>query len=61
MHQTWRRVLKPKFLDGVLNILLAKRAEVKPKQIKVNVGSQKGIEGKKPESQTNTASKRQVA
>ena len=36
--------------NGVLNIRLAKRAEAKPKQIKVSVGSQKCIEGKKPES-----------
>ncbi len=47
--------------NGVLNIRLAKRAEAKPKQIKVNVGSQKPIEGKKPESQTHSASKGQVA
>ena len=47
--------------NGVLNIRLAKRAEAKPKQIKVNVGSQKAIEGKKPESQTHSASKGQVA
>jgi HSP20 family protein len=47
--------------NGVLTIRLAKRAEAKPKQIKVNVGSQKGIEGKKPESQTHPASKDQVA
>ena len=47
--------------NGVLNIRLAKRAEAKPKQIKVNVGSQKSIEGKKPESQTQTQAKRQVA
>jgi HSP20 family protein len=31
---------------GVLRIQLAKRAEAKPKQIKVNVGSQKTIESK---------------
>jgi HSP20 family protein len=31
---------------GVLKIQLAKKAEAKPKQIKVNVGSQKSIEGK---------------
>jgi HSP20 family protein len=31
---------------GVLKIKLAKKAEAKPKQIKVNVGSQKTIEGK---------------
>jgi HSP20 family protein len=47
--------------NGVLNVRLAKRAEAKPKQIKVNVGSQKSIEGKKPESQTHSASKGQVA
>ena len=32
---------------GVLKIRLAKKAEAKPKQIKVNVGSQKTIEGEK--------------
>ena len=31
---------------GVLKIKLAKRAEAKPKQIKVNVGSQKSLENK---------------
>ena len=31
---------------GVLKIKLAKKAEAKPKQIKVNVGSEKVIEGK---------------
>jgi len=35
--------------NGVLKIRLGKRAEAKPKQIKVNVGSQKPLEGKKPE------------
>ena len=33
---------------GVLKIKLAKKAEAKPKQIKVNVGSQKTLEGKGP-------------
>jgi HSP20 family protein len=33
---------------GVLKIKLAKRAEAKPKQIKVNVGSEKTLEGKGP-------------
>jgi HSP20 family protein len=47
--------------NGVLTIKLGKRAEAKPKQIKVNVGSQKAIESKKPESQTHAASKGQVA
>src|SRR5271167_469156 len=36
--------------NGVLSIRLTKRAEAKPKQIKVNVSSQKTLEGKKPES-----------
>ena len=35
---------------GVLKIQLAKKAEAKPKQIKVNVGSQKSIEGKESKS-----------
>src|SRR5271169_978602 len=35
---------------GVLKIKLAKKAEAKPKQIKVNVGSAKAIEGKEPKS-----------
>jgi HSP20 family protein len=35
---------------GVLKIKLAKKAEAKPKQIKVNVGSQKTLEGKEPKS-----------
>ena len=35
---------------GVLKIKLAKREEAKPKQIKVNVGSQKTLEGKEPKS-----------
>ena len=31
---------------GVLKIKLAKKAEAKPKQIKVNVGSERTLEGK---------------
>src|SRR6267378_5303403 len=31
---------------GVLKIMLAKKAEAKPKQIKVNVGSERTLEGK---------------
>jgi HSP20 family protein len=46
---------------GVLKIRLSKRAEAKPKQIKVNIGAQKGIESKKPEGTTTTAAKGQVA
>jgi HSP20 family protein len=46
---------------GVLKIRLAKRAEAKPKQIKVNIG-QNTVEGKKPESVTTSqAAKGQVA
>jgi len=33
---------------GVLKINLAKKAEAKPKQIKVNVGSEKTLEMKAP-------------
>jgi len=33
---------------GVLKINLPKKAEAKPKQIKVNVGSEKSIEAKAP-------------
>ena len=36
---------------GVLKVRLAKRAEAKPKQIKVSVGGQKPVEGKKVEGQ----------
>ncbi|MGD0791070.1 MAG: Hsp20/alpha crystallin family protein [Terriglobales bacterium] len=40
---------------GVLKIKLAKKAEAKPKQIKVNVGSQKTLEGKEPKSASKAA------
>ncbi len=55
--------INAQYNNGVLTIKLAKRAEAKPKQIKVNVSSQKTLEGKKPESagQTQTAGKGQVA
>ena len=33
---------------GVLKIKLAKKAEAKPRQIKVNVGSEKTLEAKAP-------------
>ena len=35
---------------GILKVQLAKKAEAKPKQIKVNVGSEKAIEGKEVKS-----------
>lgn len=40
---------------GILKIQLAKKAEAKPKQIKVNVGSQKSIEGKEAKSTSKAA------
>jgi HSP20 family protein len=33
---------------GILKVSLAKKAEAKPKQIKVNVGGDKTLEGKGP-------------
>jgi len=33
---------------GILKITLAKKAEAKPKQIKVNVGGEKTLEAKAP-------------
>ena len=36
------------YSQGVLKIRLAKKAEAKPKQIKVNVGGEKTLEGKGP-------------
>jgi HSP20 family protein len=39
--------IEASYENGVLKIRLAKRAEAKPKQIKVNIGHQKTIEGKK--------------
>jgi HSP20 family protein len=35
------------YVNGILKIKLAKRAEAKPKQIKVNIGSEKTLESKK--------------
>jgi len=46
--------------NGVLKIRLAKRAEAKPKQIKVSIGGQKAIEGKK-EAQAQGQSKTHAA
>ena len=40
---------------GVLKIKLEKKAEAKPKQIKVNVGSQKTLEAKEPKSASKAA------
>src|ERR1700737_2442556 len=40
---------------GVLKVKLAKKAEAKPKQIKVNVGGEKTLESKEPKSVTKAA------
>jgi len=40
---------------GILKIQLAKKAEAKPKQIKVNLGSHKSIEGKEVKGATKAA------
>jgi HSP20 family protein len=40
---------------GVLKITLAKKAEAKPKQIKVNVSTQKTLEGKETKSPSKAA------
>ena len=42
---------------GVLKITLAKKAEAKPKQIKVNVGGAKTLEGKEPKSEGKSEAK----
>jgi len=40
---------------GVLRVQLAKKAEAKPKQIKVNLGSHKPVEGKESKGPTKVA------
>src|SRR5712692_677726 len=40
---------------GVLKVQLAKKAEAKPKQIKVNVGGEKTLEAKQPKSTSQAA------
>jgi HSP20 family protein len=40
---------------GILKVQLAKKAEAKPKQIKVNVGSGKSLEGKEVKSTSKAA------
>ena len=53
--------IKADYEHGVLKVRLAKRAEAKPKSIKVNVGNPTTLEGKKVESQAQGQSKSQVA
>ncbi len=43
--------IKADYEHGVLKISLAKRTEAKPKQIKVNIGGPKPVEGQKIEAQ----------
>jgi HSP20 family protein len=38
--------IQANYSKGILKIQLAKKAEAKPKQIKVNVSSEKSLEGK---------------
>src|SRR5436309_8414485 len=40
---------------GILKVQLAKKAEAKPKQIKVNVGSERALEGKEVKSRGKAA------
>ncbi len=47
--------VKANYEKGILKISLAKKAEAKPKQIKVNVGSEKTLEGKQPKSASQAA------
>ena len=42
--------VKANYEKGILKIQLAKKAEAKPKQIKVNVGGEKSLEGKEVKS-----------
>jgi HSP20 family protein len=42
--------VRANYEKGILKIQLAKKAEAKPKQIKVNVGSEKPLEGKEVKS-----------
>jgi HSP20 family protein len=47
--------IKADYEQGVLTIRLAKRQEAKPKQIKVNIGTAKPVEGQKAEAKAQVA------
>ena len=47
--------VKANYDKGILNISLPKKAEAKPKQIKVNVGGEKTLDGKQPKSASQAA------
>jgi HSP20 family protein len=47
--------IKADYEQGVLKIRLAKRQEAKPKQIKVNIGTAKPVEGQKADAKAQVA------
>ena len=47
--------IQANYEKGVLRVTIAKRADAKPKQIKVNVGSERTLEGKDPKATTRAA------
>jgi len=47
--------VKANYEKGILKVSLPKKAEAKPKQIKVNVGGEKTLEGKQPKSSSQAA------
>jgi len=47
--------IQANYEKGILKLQLAKKAEAKPKQIKVNVGSGKSLEGKEVKSTSKAA------
>jgi HSP20 family protein len=48
--------IKADYEQGVLKVRLAKRQEAKPKQIKVNIGTAKPVEGQKIDAQAQAKS-----
>lgn len=47
--------VKANYEKGILKVSLPKKAEAKPKQIKVNVGSEKTLEAKQPKTTSQAA------
>ena len=47
--------IQANYEKGILRVTIAKRADAKPKQIKVNVGSERTLEGKEPKATTRAA------
>ena len=48
--------IQANYEKGILKIQLAKKAEAKPKQIKVNIGTAKPVEGQKIDAQAQAKS-----